>query len=174
MRALLFSVLLGCRASAPADGEPVYTPVSITFDDCSGEVPVDSRYEDVTFTTEEGYHFFCWDNATYSRTPPYTALTTRTGGGVGARIDLSWDFTTPVRALRFYSMGEETEGTLALVRVFTEAGDQGEVDLVGDGVEETAELTDLSAWDDIVRIEITEMEDAASVNYDDISFERRD
>lgn len=79
-----------------------------------------------------------------------------------------------MRELRFYSLGDQTDGRLATVTVYTEDGGEDQTYIRGDGNASTGDLTDLSEWEDIVRIEITEMEDPYSVNYDDISFERRD
>lgn len=159
---------------ADTDVEPTWTPVTINFDDCDGNVEVDERYPDVTFVPEDGYHLFCWDYASYSRSEPFTAYTATSGGGAGAAVDLTWEFTRPVRALQFYSLGDQVDGPLATVTVHTEDGGRHTTSIVGDGGASSADLTDLSEWEDIVRIEITEMEDPYSVNYDDISFERRD
>lgn len=151
-----------------------WTPVTIDFDDCDGNVEVDTRYPDVTFVAEDGYHLFCWDYATYARSAPYSAYTATSGGGAGARVDLVLEFTSPVRALQLHSLGDQTDGPLATVIVETEDGTEDTTEIVGDGSATTAELLDLSAWEHVVRVSIVDMEDAASVNYDDIAFERRE
>lgn len=154
--------------------DPTYTAVEINFDDCDGDVNVDTRYPEVSFSTEDGYHLFCWNYASYSRSEPYTAYTATSGGGAGASVDLTWTFTRPVRNLQFYSLGDQISGPLAVVTVFTEDGTEAETNIRGDGDASSGDLTDLSEWDNIVRIEITEMDDPYTVNYDDISFEQRD
>ncbi|MFT5587506.1 MAG: hypothetical protein ACI9VR_005116 [Cognaticolwellia sp.] len=157
-----------------AEVEWVWTPVLINFDELSGEPDVATVYPDVTFSSEEeGTALYAWEYASYSRSEPYTAYTARSAGGAGISTDLTFDFTDPVRALQFYSLGDQTNGTFGWVEVTMEDGSTASVDLVGDGSAGSAELCDLSAYENVTRIVLRDITDPNTVNLDDISFEVR-
>ena len=154
--------------------EYTWTPVLINFDELSDDIDVATVYPEVTFSSEEeGTALYAWDYASYSRSEPFTAYTARSGGGAGISTDLTFDFTDPVRALEFYSLGDQTNGKLGWVEVTMEDGSTAAVDLFGDGNAKTAELCDLSAYDNVTRIELRDITDSNTVNLDDISFEVR-
>ncbi len=150
-----------------------WTPVLIDFDELSGEIDVSTVYPEVTFSTGDSTRLYSWDYARYARSEPFTAYTANSPGGAGVKSDLTFTFTEPVRALEFYTLGDQTNGRFAVVDVVTESGPAGSVNLVGDGGSSTAERCDLSAWEHITSITIRDMQDAYTVNLDDISFEQR-
>jgi len=158
------------------DSDPpawTWTPVLIDFDELSGNIDVSTQYPDVTFSTGEDTRLYAWDYASYARSEPFTAYTARSGGGAGVGSDLTFTFTEPVRALEFYTLGDQTNGSFAWVDVVMEGGATDSVQLVGDGGASSAELCDLTAWEHIVSITIRDMTDPNTVNLDDISFEVR-
>jgi hypothetical protein len=158
------------------DSDPpdwTWTPVLIDFDELSGEIDVGTTYPEVTFSTDDDSRFYSWNYPSYARSEPYTAYTANSPGGAGVRADLTFTFTEPVRALEFWTLGDQTNGRYAWVDVVTEQGETGSVALVGDGGSSTAERCDLSAWEHITSITIRDVEDSYTVNIDDISFELR-
>lgn len=154
--------------------EYTWTPVLIDFDELSGDPEVSTTYPEVTFSSaEDGTALYAWDYASYSLSEPCTAYTARSGGGAGISTDLTFTFTDPVRALEFYTLGDQTNGTYGWVEVFMEDGSTGQVDLVGDGSARSAELVDLKAFEHVTRIVLRDITDPNTVNLDDISFEVR-
>lgn len=154
---------------------PTYTPVLIDFDELTEQVEVDQRYaEHVVFEVADGYHLFSWNAPPIAPSPPFAAYTTDRPLGAGQAVDISLVFARPVRALRFLTFADDTAGPLAQVRVLTEDGLEAQAEIVGDAGQVTAEQTDLSAHIDIVRVDIHDIIDDASVAFDDLSFEIRD
>jgi hypothetical protein len=161
----------GGEDSDPPDW--TWTPVLIDFDELSGEIDVSTTYPEVTFSTDDDSRFYSWYYPSYARSEPYTAYTAHSPGGAGVKADLTFTFTEPVRALEFWTLGDQTNGRYAWVDVVTEQGETGTVPLSGDGGSSSAERCDLSAWEHITSITIRDMEDSYTVNLDDISFEVR-
>lgn len=151
-----------------------WTPVLINFDENTRQVDVATVYPEVTFEVEAPYALYSWNYSTYSRSTPMSVYTAQSAGGAGVRTDIRFVFTRPVRALEFYTLGDQTNGVYGYVDVLTESGATDTVPLRGDGGATSAELCDLTAWDDIVEITLRDIEDAYTVNIDDISFEQRD
>ena len=159
------------------DSEPDYQweAVLIDFDDHDDSMDVTDRYAEwVTFEVDGREALHSWNYPTYSRSEPMSAYTTTSPGGPGVSVDLTFAFTRPVRALEFWTLGDQVNGPLAVVEIETEDGTVDTVDLRGDGGATSAERCDLTAYEHVTRISIVEMEDPYTVNLDDISFEIRD
>ena len=152
--------------------EYTWTPVLINFDELSDEMDVATVYPEVTFSSEdEGTALYSWDYAKYSRSEPFTAYTARSAAGAGVATDITFDFTDPVRALQFYMLGDQTNGKLGWVEVTMEDGSTGAVDMIGDGSNGSADLVDVSAFENVTQVVLRDITDSGSVNLDDISFE---
>ena len=159
------------------DEAPSYTweSVVIDFDELDREIDVSEEYAQwVTFeTAERDYALYSWDYASYARSEPMSAYTTSGPSGAGVTVDLTFVFAAPVRGLAFYTLGDQTDGRFAKVDVELEDGSTDTVNLVGDGSSSTGERADLTDYEDVVSITIYDIEDAYSVNFDDITFELR-
>ena len=147
----------------------------IDFDDLDREMDVSDVYAEwVTFEAgERGYALYSWDYPSYARSEPMSAYTTTSPSGAGASVDLTFHFAAPVRNLEFYTLGDQTDGRFAKVDVEMEDGSTDTTNLAGDGNSSTGERADLTDYDNVTSITIYEIEDAYSVNIDDISFEIR-
>jgi PEP-CTERM motif len=84
--------------------------------------------------------------------------------------DLYVDFASAVSGLSFYSSGDNDVGVQAQIRVFVNGLVSSIVNLVGDGDVLTTDLQDLSAFNDVTRIEIFNVTDAFGLVYDDFTF----
>ncbi|MCK6522185.1 hypothetical protein L6R49_12165 [Myxococcota bacterium] len=163
--------------SEPAETEPpswTWTPVLINFDELPKQIDVDEHYSEyLTFEVEDGNSMWAWDYASYSRSEPYTVYTTKSAGGAGDESDFVIRFTNPVRAFEFWLLGDQTDGPLAKITVTMEDGSTAEELMVGDGGSSSAERVDLSAYENVVSVEVYEIDDPYTVNFDDFSFEVR-
>lgn len=167
----------GGAESEPPDSEApswTWTPVEINFDELKKEIDVDEHYSEyLTFEVEDGNSMWAWDYAAYSRSEPFTIYTTSSAGGNGDKSDFVIHFTNPVRNFQFWLLGDQTDGPLAEITVTLEDGSSFEERMVGDGGSSTAEVVDLTAYENVVSVTVYNIDDPYTVNLDDFSFEVR-
>jgi hypothetical protein len=158
----------GHSASAYADFAP--TPTDINFDDLAVGTAVTTHYPQATFSADSG------------NTPtvePNDGLGT-SGNTIGVEPPSPYpqnynkplyvDFSGPVYGLSFETLADDDSGTIAQVRVFVNGAYSSTVAITGDANPYGPQLVDLTAFQNVTRIEITNITDAAGLWYDDFKF----
>ncbi len=84
---------------------------------------------------------------------------------------LAVDFPLPVRNLTFFAVGVNHRGRTASVRVFENGALSAVVHVLGTGHGADPVLVDLSAFVDVTRIELFDLDDPYGIGWDDFSFE---
>ena len=74
----------------------------------------------------------------------------------------------------FFAVGDDDVGTVAMVDVFENDAFSATVKIIGDGNGFTPIEVDLSAFNDVTRIEIHDVTDTAGLGYDDFTFTTAD
>lgn len=144
----------------------------INFDDLSGGTVVSDQYEGVTFSSEAGFDVSTLNLANlFNSTSPNLIAVTDASGSLQANQNLYLDFDQPVNNLSFRVVGDNTNGTAALITVYTADGSVETVNLVTDGNGFTPDVIDLSSFSNITRISINTVTDAGGIGYDDFQFE---
>ncbi|MEQ9372439.1 MAG: Ig-like domain-containing protein [Coleofasciculus chthonoplastes F3-SA18-01] len=93
------------------------------------------------------------------------------GGNLDGNQNLYLDFEQPVNNLSFRVIGDNTNGTAALITVETADGSIETVNLVTDGNFFNPDLIDLSSFSNITRISINTITDGGGIGYDDFQYE---
>ncbi|MCB9791389.1 MAG: hypothetical protein H6741_01565 [Alphaproteobacteria bacterium] len=166
--------------SGPVDSEPegtvesevpeVWTSAWISFDNVSGAVT--TQYDELaTFSSEEGHQLITTTAGGFAVSEPNFVCTATGGTSLNCDRDIYVDFTHPVRSVRIWAVGCNTDGVIARARLLDGDTLLGEEDLIGDGDDADPELIDLSAYSGVTRLEIVEVSDAYGLGFDDLSFE---
>jgi hypothetical protein len=148
--------------------------VSIGFDDDSGVV--DNRYaDDVLFSSDAGYEVYAYSPGISNLDEPMIC----TGrSGVSCQESLFLDFAAPARSVRFLAtVVNDADERAATVRVHTEDGEEDEITFTrleaSTAAFEHVEV-DLSAFENVIRVEVVDIEDGYGVGYDNFRFELRE
>lgn len=124
---------------------------TITFDDLSAGTSVTNQYPEVTFSASFGQN----------------TVLANAGATSGGHIlcttlciqDTYLDFTAPVSQLTFWAIAANAVGQTAFFNVYTTSGFEGTVPLISSGGSPNNEFVDLTAFNDIVRVEIVDILD---------------
>jgi hypothetical protein len=143
----------------------------INFDELAGNTVVTDQYSGVTFSTDTGSVATLAAAAIFGSSQPNLIGTFDESGGLDGNKILDVDFDLPVNNLSFFTVGDNTNGTAALIDVYTADGLTTTVDLIVDGDFSMPDLVDLSSFIDITRININTITDPAGIGYDDFAFE---
>ncbi|MEQ9624197.1 calcium-binding protein [Coleofasciculus chthonoplastes] len=147
-------------------------PTVINFDDLSAGAVVSDQYDGVTFSTESGYNVSTLSLAPlFNTSSPNLIGVTNLSGNLDANQNLYLDFEQPVNNLSFRVIGDNTNGTAALITVETADGSIETVNLVTDGNGFNPDLIDLSSFSNITRISINTITDVEGIGYDDFQYE---
>ena len=143
--------------------------VVIDFDNVAAGTVITNNYADATFSSNAGQ-----ENRTEAQnlgsSLPNFICTFAIGGQINCVNDTYVDFTSAVNNLTFYSIGANDNGHNADVDVFVNNAFAGTVQVIGNGTGSTPDLVDLTAFNNITRIEIKNITDFAGLGWDDFSF----
>lgn len=146
--------------------------VTINFDDVPAPTVITNQYAGAVFSSEAGFNVLTLAvAATYDTTVP-NIICSGLATTVNCFSDVYVDFTSAVNGLSFYTVGDNSAGDLADVRVFSGATLLGTVDVVGDADPfNTTIVIDLAGFADVTRIEIVDIADPLGLGFDDFTFE---
>jgi hypothetical protein len=108
------------------------------------------------------------DQSSYN-TPSFIC-TGPAGGSIDCTADTIVDFTSPVSGLTFDAVGVNDTGQVAEVEVFGASGLVATVPIIGGAGGYTAQPVDLSAYNDVTSIDITDITDPAGIGWTNFSF----
>lgn len=83
------------------------------------------------------------------------------------------DFLSAASGLTFLATGDNFNGIIGTAKIFNGAIELSSVDILGDGVQDTAHLVDFGAFSNITRLEVTVSQRefaVAGLGYDDLTF----
>ncbi|KKD37603.2 Ig-like domain-containing protein [Limnoraphis robusta] len=143
----------------------------INFDELAGNTVVSDQYSGVTFSTDPGSVVAIPIAGIFGTSAPNLIGTFDENGGLDGNLTLDVAFESPVNNFSFFTIGDDTNGTAALIDVYTADGLTTTVDLITDGNGFTPELVDLSTFTNITRININTITDPGGIGYDDFAFE---
>lgn len=146
---------------------------TINFDDVPGGIPPAALPASyglplVRFSTEVGAQLLVFSGAgTVGTSAPNNLTAGFDPANFPYDADLYVDFTPPVNGLTFRIAADNSIGAIADVRVFHGGGFLAELDVVGNGNIADPILMDLSAYQDVIRIEVVNITDEFGLSYDD-------
>jgi hypothetical protein len=147
--------------------ETSYVPVQIGFEDLPANTILSDQYAaHATFATDSTSHITVW-NAHDFGTGQYIQ-TGLTFGDTG--FPLYVDFTKPIRNLSFTVLGANSNSACADMHV-VHAGVIDTIPLVGHGNPTTNVAVDLSAYDQVTRLEVVNITDFDSIAFDEFHFD---
>ena len=168
-----------CEASC-AGGSCVagtcYKPAVINFDALKFDDDVSSQFSQyATFSTSGTFKVkvadYDWSYVSAKvASPPNWICTGQLVGG-GCTADTYIDFAHPVRHLHFTGVAVDSAGKVATARVFAGSQMLGAVDVIGNGDDSKPPQVDLSAYENVTRLEIVNVTDSAGLGWDDFTFE---
>lgn len=142
----------------------------INFDDLAGGAVVTNQYASAIFSSNAGQ-----ENRTEAQnlgsSLPNFICTFNIGGGINCVNDTYVDFTSPVMNLTFLAIGANDVGHNADVDVYVNNVFSSTVQIVGNGTPATPDFVDLSAFNNVTRIEIRNIVDVAGLGWDDFRFD---
>jgi hypothetical protein len=152
-----------------------YQQHTIDFDDLQFGDEVTTQYAALaTFSTDgPGLHVadYNWDSLSPKVSSEPNILCPGNICAGCCRENTYIDFSAPVRAVRFVGVGVNSSGPVARAVVYGTAGLLGTIDIIGHGDNAVPPITDLSVYEDVVRLEIVDVTDEAGLLWDDFSFE---
>jgi hypothetical protein len=176
LRALAVLPLLSCLAACGGDagmagpdaqGAGTYAPVRIGFEDLPVNTIVTTQYAaHATFSTDPTSQITIWNYHDFGTGQYIQTGLTMTYAGYPLYID----FAKPVRHLGFTVLGANSNTACADIRV-VHAGATDTLPLTGHGDPTINVSVDLSAYDQISRIEIVNITDFDSISFDELNFE---
>jgi hypothetical protein len=143
--------------------------VVINFDSLADGAIVTNQFPEATFSSTAGFVNQITAQSLGSSLPNFIC-TGPTGGSIDCVNETIVNFTNPVNNLKFLEVGDNNAGVNAQVDVFVNGVFASTVGAVGDGNPFAPNLVDLSAFNDITRIRIHSITDAAGLGWDDFSF----
>ena len=157
-------------ADAPAPA-PRFVPVEIGFDDLPTKVEVKDQYaEHARFSSLPDAFNTTRGDSLLGGTPPIYLCAGRILGSCGSPLPTYIDFTKPVRKISFRALGVGRGGGKKFGEVsVASASGTATVDMISASATSWVEI-DLSAFEDVTRIEITN-DDGAGIGLDALRFE---
>jgi hypothetical protein len=147
----------------------VRSPIHIDFDALPTGTVVTNQYPDATFSAPSG--FSNWTVAVAGGTSqPNVLMTGPAGGGSDGLEETDVDFRCPMASLTFQGVNIDGAGTVASVNVFQFGVLTATVPVVGAGDPTTPVRVDLTSFNNVTRIEITAINDAGGIAWDDFNF----
>ena len=144
--------------------------VTIDFDSLPVATTVTNQFPEAVFSSSPGNQNTTRADFELGTSLPYICTETTTGV-LNCTADTYVDFTTPVSNLTFMQGGDNATGVIAQVRVFAGGVLAGTVPIMGDGIFASPCLVDLTAFDNVTRIEIFNITDPGGLAWDDFSFD---
>jgi hypothetical protein len=146
--------------------------VVINFDELADGTVVNNVYAGVTFGTLAGDGEVRVFSACCSESDP-NSIAPHPGGGFDFNGQMSVVFDFAVNNLMFFIGGDNDAGAVGLIDIFDAGGLIATVNLIadGDGIGSTEELQDLSAFSNVLGINIYNVTDAAGLVYDTFSYD---
>ena len=145
--------------------------ILINFDDLAPDTVVSNQYSGVTFSTDAESVRAIGIASIFGTSQPNLIGTFDAGGSLNGNKILDVSFDSPVNNLSFLTVGDNTNGTAALIDVYTANGLTTTVDLITDGNAFVPDLVDLSSFTNIIRINVNTITDPGGIGYDDFAFE---
>lgn len=143
--------------------------VTIDFDNVAAGTVITNQYPDAIFSSNAGQENRAEAQNLGSSLPNFLCTFT-IGGGINCVNDTYVDFINPVNGLSFLSIGADDTGHNADVNVFVNNAFAATVQVVGDGTPLAPDLVDLTAFNNVTRIEIVGITDSNGLGWDDFRF----
>ena len=160
----LYAFLLVLLFSSQVEAQTV-----INFDNLSADTAVTNQYPEATFSSTFGNtNWAVADN--FGSSLPNIIGTGPTVSNISADEPTYIDFTNPVHNLTFVGVAIDDVGKVAEVRVFVNGNLNSTVDIIGQGNVNVPVTVDLSAFQNVTRIEIVNITDGEGMGWDDFSF----
>jgi hypothetical protein len=140
----------------------------INFADLANGTVVTDQYPSATFSSTSGNVNYVSDQPVYN-TPSFIC-TGPAGGSIDCTADTVVDFTSPVSDLTFDGVGINDTGQVAEVEVFDASGLIATIPIIGDAGGYTAQLVDLSAYNNVTSIDLTDITDSGGIGWTNFSF----
>jgi hypothetical protein len=141
------------------------------FDALACDSPVTNQTPGFVFSSVAGQEVRTGCAYDLGTSLPNYICTGAIGGSINCVSPIFVDFVTPVNGLSFLAAGDNTVGVTGLVDVYDANGLLGSVQIVTDGVFEFAHVVDLSAFADVVRIEIYNITNGGGLAFDNFCFD---
>jgi hypothetical protein len=147
----------------------VRDPIVIDFDALATGIVVNTQFAEATFSSSAGFEN--WTVAGKAGTSLPNVIRTGTSGGATDGLhDTYVDFRCPVSSLSFKAAGVDDVGPVATVNVFESGGSSNTVTIEGPGRLGTPVVVDLTAYQNVTRIEIVGITDTNGIAWDDFEF----
>lgn len=147
-----------------------YTPVVINFDDLdSGDYVTDQYAQYAIFSSDSDCDFEVTSDASLAESNPYYIFSYYSCAE-GSSAPLHVAFTKPVRNFSFKAVGVNFGNKVATVKV-THGGGTIEQDMIGHGSYSTPVIVDLSAYEDVTRLDVVDVDDDYGLGFDDFAFD---
>jgi hypothetical protein len=163
------AMLLVLAAAFP----PAARAGTINFDDVPGGLPpvaLPANYgsPQATFSTEAGAQLLVFSGAgTVGTSAPNNLTAGFDPANFPYDADLYVDFSPPANDLTFRIAADNSTGVIAGVRVFHGGGSLATLDVVGNGNLADPILMDLTAYQNVIRLEVVNITDEFGLSYDD-------
>jgi hypothetical protein len=155
-------------ASDPVD-VVVRDPITIDFDALATGVVVNTQFAEATFSAPAGS-----DNLTVAlaagSSQPNVIETEPTGGPPDGTRDTYVDFPCPVGSLSFSAVAVDNVGPVANVNVYESGVLTATVAVEGAGTPTVPVRVDLTAYNNVTRVELVGISDASGLGWDDFVF----
>lgn len=165
LRTSVALALLGMATSAVASAQQF----SIDFDSMPGGAIVSGQEPSAIFSASTGYELQTFGLNLGTSLPNYVC-TAPQGSSITCKDPVYVDFPTPVEDLLFFAVGTNKSSRVATARVFVNGALAGTHDIQGSGKPKVPVLVDLSAYQDVTRLELIDIDDFQGIGWDDFSF----
>ncbi len=142
--------------------------VVIDFDSLADGTLVTNQFSEVTFSGTGALPAYVLGFSAIGNSSP-NVMASGDVYGDGSR-DTYLNFTLPVSNLSFLIVGDNSSGRAGLLDVYVNGLFASTLSFMVDGDGGTADLMDLTGFNDITRIEMYSITDIAGIGYDDFSF----
>lgn len=160
--------LLIAIAAAPAAASTVV----LDFDSLPAATIVTTQYPGVTFSSSPGFvNTTTAQAATLGTSPPNFICTGSSATNINCVQPTYIDFASRVQQLHFVGTGINSTGPVATVNIFVDFVMAASVSVIGAGNPNVAVPVDLTAYTNVTRIEITNINDPGGIGWDDFTFE---
>jgi hypothetical protein len=141
--------------------------VTIDFDNLSFLDIVTTQYPEVTFSADPGFETQVGTpSSSFGTSPPNFSCSAALGGGFPkCENETILTFTNPVNNLTFKSVGIDNAGVVARVDIFTPNL------VITQDITKTPQLIDLSAYSDVSKVRLYDINDNNGIGWDDFTFD---
>jgi hypothetical protein len=147
----------------------VRDPLDIDFDNLPSGVEVTTQYRQATFSSDAGYTNYAYAQSS-GNSPPNTLGSGPAGGSVTGFAATYVDFPFPVSALSLRAIEVDNYGPAATLNVFENGTLSASLPVSGTATPSVPVTIDLTAFDDVTRIEIVGITDQSGLTWDDFEF----